>query len=122
MTKKKMFSELSRDEQAEIVRNLMERGGSYGLIAKKYGVKRGRIAGICRDYHIPSKHEPNFERANRLREERLVQENRQQRSQPRPPLAAHETVQCVAHSNGNRCGYRKAPGSEYCEYLHFAKK
>lgn len=113
MAKKQEFVDLSRDEQAKLVRPLMEKGGSYGSIAKKFGVKRGRIAGICRDYDIPSKHQPNFERANELQEEQRKE---------RPLLAAHESVQCVAPVNGNRCGYRKAPGSEYCEYLHFAKK
>lgn len=93
MAKKNIFLDLSRREQADIVRLEMKGGGSFGSVAAKYGVKRGRIAGICRDFNIAT-----------------------QRSAKRPPLklAVNEASQCVARTNGSRCAYEKQPGSEYC--------
>lgn len=58
---KKSFLLLSRDEQADVVRPLMKDGGSYGSVAKKFNVGRGRIMGICRDFDIPSKNPSGFE-------------------------------------------------------------
>ena len=54
----KTFKTMSRDERAEVVRVDMAAGGSYNKLATKYTVSVGHIAGICRDYDIPSTHAP----------------------------------------------------------------
>ncbi|HUO49988.1 MAG TPA: hypothetical protein VMU25_00200 [Candidatus Paceibacterota bacterium] len=96
------FARMSRAERAKIIRTLMEGGGSYTKLARLFGVNKGVIAGICRDYKIPSKHLPGFGHV--------------QKSSSGVPLrlAVSEEHQCTAFVDGHRCGYQKVFGSEYC--------
>ena len=54
----KTFKTMSRDERAEVVRKeMLIPGNSNSKLCKKYGVGLGVIAGIRRDYNIPSTNE-----------------------------------------------------------------
>ena len=97
------FLKLSRGEQADIVRPLMEAGGSYGSVAKELGVKRGRIAGICRDHYIRTKRSAGFEELPKSSSGRVLK------------LAPPGPTQCVAKDEkGHQCAFLKDPDSDYC--------
>lgn len=93
---------MSRKERADIIRPLMTAGGSYLSLARRFGVKKGVIAGICRDYKIASTHPSGFEHV------------RKSESGVALKLAVSEQYQCKASVDGHRCGYEKAFGSDYC--------
>jgi len=101
---KKAFLKLSRDEQAKIVRPLMEEdGGSYGSVAKKLHVKRGRIAGICRDYGILTTRSAGFSELPKSSSGRILK------------LAPPGPTQCEAKDEEeHQCAFLKEPGSDYC--------
>ncbi|MDO8513970.1 MAG: hypothetical protein Q7S50_00290 [bacterium] len=100
--KKKPFLKLTRKEQADVVRPLMEDGGSYGSVAKKFAVGRGRIMGICRDYGIDSKRSAGFEELPKSSSGVVLR------------LAVIESRQCEAKADGHQCAYVKEPNSRYC--------
>ena len=99
---KKSFLKLPRAEQAKVIRPLMEAGGSYGSVAKKFGVKRGRIAGICRDYDIKTTRSAGFEELPKSSSGRVLK------------LAPPGPTQCEAKVDGHQCAYLKEPDSRYC--------
>ena len=99
---KKSFPKLSRDEQAEVVRPLMEAGDSYSSVANKLGVKRGRIAGICRDYNIKTTRSAGFAELPKSSSGVVLR------------LAASEATQCIARVGSRQCWFVKEPGSGYC--------
>jgi len=97
----KPFLKLSRDEQADVVRPLIADGGSYGSVAKRLRVKRGRIAGICRDYDIKTTHSAGCADLPKSDSGAVLR------------LAVIEARQCIA-DDGHRCAFEKQPGSDYC--------
>jgi len=99
---KKPFLKLSRPEQADVVRPLMEAGESYGSVAKEFGVKRGRIAGICRDYGIKTTRSAGFEELPKSSSGYVLR------------LAKTEETRCKATVHGMLCRYEREPDSDYC--------
>ena len=85
-----------------MLRRFMETGGSYGSGAKKFGVKRGRIAGICRDYDIKTTRSAGFEELPKSSSGRVLK------------LAPPGPTQCEAKVDGHQCAYLKEPDSRYC--------
>ena len=100
---KKSFLLLPRADQAEIIRPFMENGGSYGSVAKQLKVKRGRIAGICRDYGILSKNPSGFEALPKSSSGLVLK------------LAPPGPTQCEAKDDrGYQCAFVKEADSHYC--------
>lgn len=102
MTKQKLFLQLTRDEQAALVRPLMEAGGSYGTVASEFTVTRNRIAGICRDYKIRSNKNPGFGDVVKTSSGYVVR------------IAESEETRCRALMGDFKCRYEHEPGSDYC--------
>lgn len=78
----KKFNELTRDEQARRVGAFMAQGGSYRKAAEKFGSTVGAIAGLCRDYNIPSTHPPAF--TGRPKKNRTVEKKAKPKAQAQP--------------------------------------
>lgn len=97
------FLKLTRKEQADVIRPLMEAGGSYGSVAVQFGVLRGRIAGVCRDYDIHTTRSVGFEELPKSSSGLVLK------------LAPSVQTQCIAKDEkGYRCAYLKESDSEYC--------
>jgi hypothetical protein len=96
------FATMSRDEQAAAIRPHMAAGGSYTSLSKRFAVGVGRIAGICRDYDIPSTHPPGFSHVRKSTSGAVLR------------FAVSEADQCEADVDGHRCGYVRVLGSRYC--------
>ena len=101
--KENPFLLFSRKEQAAVVRPLIEAGGSYGSVAVQLGVKRGRIAGICRDHDILTTRSAGFDELPKSSSGRVLK------------LAPPGSSQCIARdANRYQCAYVKELGSDYC--------
>jgi len=96
----KEFSELSRPERAEVVRELIARGGSDLSVALELGTTKNTIVAIRRDFGIAANYRPGFEDV--------------QKSQSGVPLrmAAIEATRC--EHKGAHCPYEAKPGSPFC--------
>ena len=99
---KKSFEKMSREERAELIRPLIEGGMSFGAVAKKFGVERGLVAGICRDYDIHSKYEPGFNNLPKSSSGVVLK------------LAVTEAEQCEAMVDSHRCASVKMTDSRFC--------
>lgn len=88
------FERLPRDEQAGKVAEFMAAGGSYRKAAKAFKTSIGRIAGLCRDYHIASSNPPAI--APRALQDEL-KDNDPNDPRPKPPykMAPSEAQQCA---------------------------
>lgn len=140
----KAFKDMDRDKQAEVVSKGMAAGGSYKSLAAKYGVGVGQIAGICRDYNIPSTHKAPTMGTSKAPKPLPTPPPPPPEPPPAPveppepppapkpyvpthkpvqpahertryKMAATEATQCIAHDENNlRCGYEREPESMYC--------
>jgi hypothetical protein len=129
----KLFKAMTRDERAEVVRQDMAAGGSYNGVAREHGVSKGVIAGICRDYRIPSTNtnkgprmsKPNIEPPP-APEPAQEPSGRAYLTLPKYKTATSEATQCVARDErGMPCGLEREPNSLYCklpEHQALAKK
>lgn len=102
---KKPFLKMTRDEQADIIRGLMEAGHSYASAAIEVGLnkkRRGLIAGICRDYDIKTTRSAGFEDLPKSSSGVVLR------------LAGSESTQCRAKARGHQCSYVRVEDSEYC--------
>lgn len=103
MKKKNPFLLLPREDQATTIRPFIEQGGSYGSVAVRFGVKRGRIAGICRDYGILTTRSAGFEELAKSSSGRVLK------------LAPPGSSQCIARDDkGYQCAFLKEHDSDYC--------
>jgi hypothetical protein len=101
-----MATKTTRERLIEEVKRLMAAGGSYASTARSLGVNKGVVAGICRDYHIPSRNPPP----------RFARALRPQRARVSYQLAESEAHQCTHRSDGQRCAYRAVGESGRCPF------
>jgi hypothetical protein len=99
---RKSFEEMSRAERAVVVRELMEAGSSYGKAAHTLETTKGAVAGICRDYDIPSKNPPGFDALPKSSSGVVLK------------LSPPGPTQCEARVDGYQCAYLKESDSDYC--------
>lgn len=98
----KLFDDMSRDEQVAAIRELMGAGNSYRVTGDILGTTKGTVAGICRDYHIPSKNKPGFGDVPKGPSGYVLR------------IAESEATRCKAKVENYQCRYEREPGSDYC--------
>jgi transposase-like protein len=116
-TAEKDFNDIPRDDRAPAVRMHMEAGGSIRSAAREFSSTPGAIAGIMRDYGIPSKNRPGFAKAEKSSSGVLIE-----RTMPKPPRTdllkpKRAKVPALpglaeARSEASRCEYPR----EHCPY------
>ena len=126
MAKKIKYSELTEPRREQVVRRLMEEGGSNVSVAKALGTKPNTIASYRHRKKIPSTNPAPFGgTAQPAKKEAAKAPKKKPNQEPRLPNvpglreSPSEAARCEAP--GMRCPYEATPGTPFCP-LHQPKQ
>lgn len=115
MARKKLYENMTPDEQESAVRRIMEAGGSNRSAATQLGTTRGTIARIRRVKGIPSKNKPGFADVQKSSSGVLLPRTPAKLPRvrkPKTPAPLPVPGLMEAKSEASRCEYEGA----YCPY------
>lgn len=116
----KKYAELKEPTREQVVRQLMEAGGSNKSVGKELGVSPNTIASYRHRKGIPSTNEAPVMRGQRrtgtAQARSSVMSDTAESPVPlRLKMATSEATQCMAKDeDGMQCGFKREEGSKYC--------